>query len=188
MPYKLKSKEKAYRKKHKKAISLRDRAYYRKNKKRIYARSRAWVKANRERVLVRHRRWRKKNLKRQRLWEARYRQKNRKQMCANHSKWYYKNQDRAKRARLKYSYGITLERFFELQKKQKNKCAICQEQFDKTPHVDHCHATRTIRGLLCGHCNRGLGMFKDSRKLLRNADAYLKQRGPKKVESKNERT
>jgi hypothetical protein len=37
---------------------------------------------------------------------------------------------------------------------QKHQCAICSVSFDETkPHVDHCHETGKIRGLLCNRCN-----------------------------------
>lgn len=39
--------------------------------------------------------------------------------------------------------------------------------------VDHSHATGKIRALLCGHCNRMIGMAKESPKTLRAAADYL---------------
>jgi hypothetical protein len=35
------------------------------------------------------------------------------------------------------------------------------------------HKGRRIRGLLCLHCNVGLGAFRDSKKFLRAAIRYL---------------
>lgn len=43
---------------------------------------------------------------------------------------------------------------------QRNACAICISPFTKTPHMDHCHDTGTVRGLLCGRCNTAEGYIK----------------------------
>ncbi|HEI0101362.1 TPA: hypothetical protein SIE44_004378 [Escherichia coli] len=39
--------------------------------------------------------------------------------------------------------------------------------------ASHNHATGEVRGLLCRHCNKSLGGFKDSREILLNAAKYL---------------
>lgn len=41
--------------------------------------------------------------------------------------------------------------------------------------VDHCHKTNATRGLLCGACNTGLGLFNDSPELLRASIQYLEE-------------
>ena len=74
---------------------------------------------------------------------------------------------------LKSRYGITPEQFDELYNKQLGKCAICQQTYHSTLHIDHDHSNGKIRGLLCNNCNRGLGHFKDSTELLENASKYL---------------
>lgn len=51
-------------------------------------------------------------------------------------------------------------------------CAICGDQLVK-PHIDHCHQTGAIRGLLCSACNTGIGLLRDDPALLHSAIAYL---------------
>jgi hypothetical protein len=78
---------------------------------------------------------------------------------------------------LRHRYGIGISEYEELLNRQDFKCATCETQHtNKKPlHVDHEHATGKIRGLLCGSCNRALGLFKDSQENLHKAIAYLKQ-------------
>lgn len=77
--------------------------------------------------------------------------------------------------KLKSRYGITMNEFEELNKKQNKVCAICGGiNRDRTLAVDHCHDTGNVRGLLCSRCNIGLGLFKDNQKLLAKAIDYLK--------------
>lgn len=52
-------------------------------------------------------------------------------------------------------------------------CAICNST-DRLS-IDHCHETGEVRGLLCGKCNSGIGLFKDKIDLLEAAIQYLKQ-------------
>lgn len=81
--------------------------------------------------------------------------------------------------RMVRKYGITLEQYNLLFLKQEGKCAICgthQSELPKRLYVDHCHITKTIRGLLCYKCNTGLGQFNDSITLIRSTLKYLKNK------------
>ena len=42
-------------------------------------------------------------------------------------------------------------------------------------HLDHCHDTGAIRGILCLSCNQGLGKVHDDPDLLEAAARYLRQ-------------
>jgi hypothetical protein len=57
-------------------------------------------------------------------------------------------------------------------------CQICSVTFEKDgdKHMDHDHETGEIRGMLCGKCNVGLGMFQDNIELLESAQTYLKSK------------
>ena len=51
------------------------------------------------------------------------------------------------------------------------ECVICGSC--ETLVVDHDHVTGQVRGMLCNHCNRGLGHFRDDPQLLEFAAQYL---------------
>lgn len=90
--------------------------------------------------------------------------------------WYRANPEKARNQTLKRNYGITMEDYKNMLVEQNSNCAICgrnQSEFKVAFHVDHCHTTGAIRGLLCGSCNRALGLLKDSCEVLDNAKAYL---------------
>jgi len=79
--------------------------------------------------------------------------------------------------KLKRRFGITLDQFNEMYKKQEGKCLICNATESMLGHrlaVDHCHTTGKIRGLLCKSCNMGIGNLKENVDNLQNAIKYLK--------------
>lgn len=53
-------------------------------------------------------------------------------------------------------------------------CAICGRT-DRKLHIDHCHTTGRVRGLLCSGCNTALGKFRDSERILLSAVEYLRR-------------
>lgn len=80
--------------------------------------------------------------------------------------------------RLIRKYGITTEQRNEMIEAQDNKCLICNTDFDEldyAPHVDHCHESGQVRGILCKFCNTGLGQFKDNTDFMKAAIQYLEK-------------
>lgn len=83
---------------------------------------------------------------------------------------------KAKDNLLKKRYGISIATYNKMLKSQNYSCAICDTHISELTvnlAVDHCHKTKTIRGLLCYNCNSGIGRFKDSIELLKKAINYL---------------
>jgi hypothetical protein len=72
-------------------------------------------------------------------------------------------------------YGITQEQFNQMLLDQNSKCKICSNEFksSKDTHIDHCHNTNKVRGLLCNNCNMALGQFNDNTDNMDNAIIYL---------------
>lgn len=85
----------------------------------------------------------------------------------------------ARKSHLMKKYGITIEEFDRMFAEQGEACAICKVRVLDSrgfrPHIDHCHDTGKVRGILCGRCNRALGQFEDDATLLRSAVAYLEK-------------
>lgn len=77
-------------------------------------------------------------------------------------------------------YGITIEEYESMRAIQNYSCAICFTPEAETTHgrldVDHDHETGQVRGLLCGKCNKALGLMRDDAGLLRAAADYLEDR------------
>lgn len=93
--------------------------------------------------------------------------------------WYTNNKENVRYRHIHNKYGLTRERFFSMLEEQDGKCALCLEPFKSLGgshcHIDHCHDTGAIRGLLCMSCNVGLGMLGDTEEGLLNALEYLRK-------------
>lgn len=96
--------------------------------------------------------------------------------------WQEKNADRFKaswstpevtfrqRAR---RYGLSVEELENLIAEFKGVCPLCGRVEDLV--IDHCHVTNRVRGLLCGACNKALGVLGDSEEGLMKALDYLRR-------------
>lgn len=79
--------------------------------------------------------------------------------------------------------GITRSILETMWQKQNGRCAICHNDISIVrnadpsihAHVDHNDDTNEVRELLCGNCNRGIGIFRHDTDLLESAWAYLKK-------------
>ncbi len=88
-------------------------------------------------------------------------------------------------AYLSSKYGVSKEWYDEKFIEQNGQCAICKKQGLKVEGrrtkgtlgrlvVDHDHGTNEVRELICGHCNTGLGSFKDDDEALQRAAEYVR--------------
>ena len=79
---------------------------------------------------------------------------------------------------LRRKYGISAVEFDALLAAQGGGCAICSVAVNQDANslaVDHCHTTGVVRGILCGRCNKALGLFQDDPTLLERAVIYLRK-------------
>lgn len=85
--------------------------------------------------------------------------------------------DCTKDSMLQKKYGISLLQYNQLLIDQQYKCKLCGTSKPLGNRnvfvVDHCHTTGQIRGLLCNHCNTGLGKLGDTVEALQRAIRYL---------------
>ena len=96
------------------------------------------------------------------------------------------NAERIRKNEVWAKYKLSWKEYLALFEAQKAKCAICKQEIflvsqgsnfisKRMACVDHCHTTGKVRGLLCSHCNKGLGLFRDDLVALRNAVEYLEK-------------
>jgi len=85
---------------------------------------------------------------------------------------------------LKTKYGIGIAEYEKMFSDQGGVCGICGNPETSTDSrtkavrnlaVDHCHDEGHVRGLLCGKCNSGIGLFMHDEGLLMKAVTYLRK-------------
>lgn len=145
------------------------RAYYAANKEKAKAINKACYEKRRERDLEGERAKARarvnkhyyKDLEKSRE-QAREAAKRRRQLRGDHHK----------SVKFKYQYGITIADRDAMFANQGFKCAICKSPDPGSKsgwNTDHCHKTGIVRFILCSHCNRGLGAFRDNPEFMREA-------------------
>lgn len=125
----------------------------------------------REKARVRNAVWRAANPQRA---KDHANKSNRKRLAdPEHLRW--KREDALRRA-----YGMEPADFAVLLDAQGGVCAICGGPPNgpgKRLHVDHCHDSKRVRGLLCAKCNTALGLLGDDYDRVRVAADYLRYGG-----------
>lgn len=127
----------------------------------IAERTRIWSRQNRERKKTARLEWFAKN-------PDRYN--------AMMKKWRENNKPKKREIMLKKKYGINLEDYDRMLSGQDGVCAICKTHNGRTLHVDHCHTSGNVRGLLCDGCNQALGLMRDNPITLESGAEYLRAR------------
>lgn len=127
------------------------------------ARARKWYEENRDRARAK-----------QRIWY----QNNREKALTYAKEWRENNPEKFKDYSLKFHYGLSLEEYNALWSAQGEACGGCgstSPRHKKGWHLDHCHDTKKVRGILCHHCNISLGHMQDSAENLRRLADYIER-------------
>lgn len=111
--------------------------------------------------------------------QKQYSLENKDRIKAYRKEWLKRKPDYSKRNDLKRKYNLELEEFDKMMQGQGNSCLTCGKLFKKRSdaHVDHCHKTQKVRGLLCSHCNTAIGLVYEKEETLQNMINYLRQNG-----------
>lgn len=138
-----------------------------------YEYNKRWRAENREKHLEQKRRYNKRpDVKEKR----RIREHERKRHLSKTDPMFNRNKG------LRKKYGIKHTDYERMLEEQGGVCAICGtddpgghggRRGTKFFHIDHCHTTGAVRGLLCQRCNNGLGCFSDDVVLMHGAIGYL---------------
>jgi hypothetical protein len=118
--------------------------------------------ANPEPYIARVKKWQQENSERLNAYRREYNQR--------------PERKRAERdGHLRRKYGIGVDDYERMLLSQDGGCAICGDPGPDTGslHVDHDHASRHVRGLLCVSCNNALGAFRESFDIFQAAADYL---------------
>lgn len=119
------------------------------------------------RLTIQQRLRRAKNPEKHRTYMDTYRIANRERILKNALQSHYRRK-----------FGLTIEERNQMLAEQGGVCAICQGDNSNSKrdwHIDHCHETQCIRGILCADCNAMLGRARDKITTLQNAIAYLRR-------------
>jgi hypothetical protein len=136
----------------------RDRAYYQAHKDKRCARQREYAQNNKASIA--------ENAKA-------YYEANKRQVLDYHARYREANRIALREKELIRRYGIDYAEYKRLALLQGGRCAVCGKECELV--IDHRHdGTCNVRGLICGKCNVGLGMFFDNPVFLQSAIDYIR--------------
>jgi len=173
-----------YQKKHRERKLEESKRRYAANPKAFRERAAIYREKNRVAIRDYHRQWREANKDRMREWRRNYFAKNRIRMLSENAKYRKQNREKIREKsfgyKLKHLYGLSVQQFHQMWENQHGQCEICGTKFKerRTAQVDHNGDTGNVRGLLCIHCNMGIGALMHDTERLCNAITYLKNYNP----------
>ena len=157
-----------------------------KNKEKVKELNRQWALDNPDKVRESSRKWKRLHRDQYNKYRRKWRRLNPDKVKAETMKRRRPTPEENRKNNLKSTYGITIEQYNVIFKKQKGRCAICKRPptgggIDQRLCVDHDHLKDRIRELLCGKCNRALGLFSENIKFMESAIRYLRRHSNARV-------
>ena len=87
-----------------------------------------------------------------------------------------RRKEKTRWSRIKREYGITKEDFYNILNENNHKCKICTCEINElNSHIDHCHVTGKVRGVLCQKCNQAIGLLREDTAIMERAIKYVKE-------------
>ncbi|MGH2808786.1 MAG: endonuclease VII domain-containing protein, partial [Actinomycetota bacterium] len=130
----------------------------------LNARHKKWYRKNREYAIKQAQQWKKDNPERHAGNVKRQREKDPARLARIN-----------REGHLLRKYGLSLADFEFLVITQGGACRICGKVEGDKLHVDHDHQTGLIRGLLCGNCNKAIGLLEEDADRFAAATSYLRE-------------
>lgn len=134
---------------------------------------RAYFKKNKERLLQLNKQWALDHPEKMRAYRSNWKRRNPEKVAA------MKPDKATKRTyEVRSKYGLEPSEHKRIFDEHGGKCAICRKPescFKKALHLDHCHKTGMMRGLLCVLCNTKLGRVKEDPKKFPESAHYLRK-------------
>jgi hypothetical protein len=89
--------------------------------------------------------------------------------------WHQEHRSHRREIRRRRLYGMSAQEYTERLIDQEYKCAICRRGFsdEVVGQVDHEAKSGRIRGILCGRCNKAIGLLQDDPFIIGEAKGYL---------------
>ena len=174
----------------------RDRAKYAANPEYYRNKALRYARANKEARAEYTRKYRADNSEKVTASKARAYREHPEKAAAYAKKYRQRHPERNKetwrRQNLK-KYGLTPHQVAVMIGQQEGCCASCTNvimrgtrEAKRQAHVDHCHATGRVRGILCQRCNLILGHAKDQPSVLIAAAKYLTDRATRERKNDND--
>lgn len=174
-PEKAREHQRAYRATNKEKHRAENARYYATHHKREYEKRKAYSKSVRGKE--QQQAYLEKNREKKNAYAKQYREANKERINAAQRAKYANNPEYYRANFRKTKYKLSPIEYYTLLERQCYQCAICGNWLDlsENTHIDHCHDTNKVRGVLCSFCNRGIGMFKHDVTILQKAISYLEE-------------